>query len=649
VVEKNKMKKSIFIICLFFLFSTPLLSKEEKICDWIITGGKYQKYLDDLPSSNFHSAFYVVVGKDGRCSYGWDWEETHWKKIEQVLQDSFNDCEKWRKKDYIDGGECKPYDINAEIVWGKPELYEKLVGSKMKTNEEMIAFPSEEACQWIFYEEYQKYLNDLPSSDFHSAFYVAVESRSEKFPEGRCAHAWRWEPTPKLLEKVISKTFADCEYWRAKNNLKGECKPYDINAEIVWNKPELYKELTKSNIKKPEEKITTSSKGICDWIFADGKYQRYLYELPKADFHSAFHVVVGSDGRCTFGWQWNYTRKNMLTTRGVQFDTVQGSFNYCEKWRKEYEIDGECKPYDIDTEIVWNKPEHKILKLLATHKKILDEIAPKKEYSDYDFLDEDDVTMYGLDNIINSTDPSTLQKVIYIGEEKRNIVEPWTEREDKSRRFIFKTTVSVFDAYYENGKIFEILIYFKNEENKSKDRSTSLAEEYAFVIGLMPNILLQRLDAAHIFPDSEGVSNACACDRVIAIHPTYEGGYHIGTAIEELFIHELVHASLDKPFYGSYKSLNKKRHKNDTIKSKKLNWGYWRKALKKDKKKYITEYAKTSIHEDLAESFTAWVALRYKVHRISDLQKQKIENLIPNRIKFFDEQNFDMYPLVLSN
>ena len=509
----------------------------------------------------------------------------------------------------------------------------------------MIAFPSEEACQWIFYEGYQKYIDDLPSSDFNSAFYVAVESRSEKFPEGRCEHAWRWEPNPQTLEKVISKTFADCEYWRVKNNLKGECKPYDINSEIVWNKPELYKELTKSNIKKPEEKITTPSEEICDWIFADGKYQHYLYELPKADFHSAFHVVVGSDGKCTFGWQWNYTRKNMKSTRAVQFDTVQGSLNECEKWRKEYEIDGECKPYDIDTEIVWNKPEHKILKLLAAHKKILDEIASKKE--DYDY--EDDVSLHGLRNIINSTDPSTLQKVIYIGEEKRNIVEPWTEREDKSRRFVFKTTTFVFDAYYENGKIFEILIYFKNEANKSKVQSTSLAEEYAFVLGQMPNILLQRLDAAHIFPDIDGVSNACACDRVISIHPIYEGGYDMGSAIEELFIHELVHASLDKPFYGSYKPMNKIRHKNKNIKTKKVNMGHFRKAIKKDKRKYITDYAKTSPHEDLAESFTAWLALRYKVDRISDRQKLKIENTIPNRIKFFDEQNFDMYPLILSN
>ena len=95
--------------------------------------------------------------------------------------------------------------------------------------------------------------------------------------------------------------------------------------------------------------------------------------------------------------------------------------------------------------------------------------------------------------------------------------------------------------------------------------------------------------------------------------------------------------------------MNKKRHKNETIESKKLSWRDWRKAVKKDKKKYINDYAKTSIHEDLAESFIAWVALRYKSKRLPNIKIQEIENNIPNRIIFFDKQNFDMYPLTLNN
>ena len=386
--------------------------------------------------------------------------------------------------------------------------------------------------------------------------------------------------------------------------------------------------------------LLSKEEKICDWIITNGDYQKYLDDLPKADFHSAFHVVVGSDGKCAFGWVWNYTRPNMKSTRGVQQDTVQGSFNECEKWRKGYGIDGECKPYDIDTEIVWNKPGHKILKLLTAHKKLLDKFACSQSK---------DVGMWELACIINSKDPSTLQKIIYIGEEKRNMREPMTVREDKSRSFLFKATPYVFDAYFENGKIFEILIYFEKEKNKGKAKAESLANSYAFMIGQMPNVLLQRLDAAHIFADIEGVSNAGANDRTIDIHPVGESGYMNENALEELFMHELVHASLDKPIYGVYKTMNKKRHKNETIESKKLSWRDWRKAVKKDKKKYINDYAKTTIHEDLAESFIAWVALRYKSKRLPNIKIQEIENNIPNRIIFFDKQNFDMYPLTLNN
>ena len=112
-----------------------MLSKEQKICDWIINSGEYQEYLDDLPSiekkitnHQIHSAFYVVVGKSGRCSYGWNWWDANSKTIEQVLQDSFNNCEKWRKKDNIDG-ECKPYDLSqfsSNLIYKNIKVFLKI-------------------------------------------------------------------------------------------------------------------------------------------------------------------------------------------------------------------------------------------------------------------------------------------------------------------------------------------------------------------------------------------------------------------------------------------------------------------------------------------------------------------------------------------
>ena len=53
IVEKNaEMKKIILILCLFFLFSTSLNAKEGKICEWIITDGDYQEYLEWVAAGN---------------------------------------------------------------------------------------------------------------------------------------------------------------------------------------------------------------------------------------------------------------------------------------------------------------------------------------------------------------------------------------------------------------------------------------------------------------------------------------------------------------------------------------------------------------------------------------------------------------------
>jgi len=48
----------------------------------------------------------------------------------------------------------------------------------------------------------------------------------------------------------------------------------------------------------------------------------------------------------------------------------------------------------------------------------------------------------------------------------------------------------------------------------------------------------------------------------------------------------------------------------------------------------------------VAESILIWIAVRYRSDRISKENNEIVLNTIPNRLKFFDEQNFDMYPLV---
>ena len=71
----------------------------------------------------------------------------------------------------------------------------------------------------------------------------------------------------------------------------------------------------------------------------------------------------------------------------------------------------------------------------------------------------------------------------------------------------------------------------------------------------------------------------------------------------------------------------------------------WLSAQKADCN-FISDYAKEHpIREDIAESYLTYLAVRFRSDRIYSELKLKIENAIPNRIKYFDSKKFDMYPV----
>mgnify|MGYP001368256414 CR=1 FL=1 len=77
------------------------------------------------------------------------------------------------------------------------------------------------------------------------------------------------------------------------------------------------------------------------------------------------------------------------------------------------------------------------------------------------------------------------------------------------------------------------------------DNAKALGLEYAELLGRMPNVLFQRLDAAHIFADKEGVPNAAPWTRVINIHPFGPSGTRYGTNIEAYFMQLLENITSD--------------------------------------------------------------------------------------------------------
>ena len=188
----------------------------------------------------------------------------------------------------------------------------------------------------------------------------------------------------------------------------------------------------------------------------------------------------------------------------------------------------------------------------------------------------------------------------------------------KGGRWITKK-VFLFNAIYEE-RIIEIQV---NPEFKNPDNAFQEAFFYSEIIGRLPNFLLTNVKTVWIHKGNKAWGGG---NENLLIHI---GDTDIKEEIiEEVFIHEAGHTSLDWKWGGV------------------INRTQWNKAAKKDIE-YISQYAKKySKREDVAESIVPWIAVRYRLDRISNADAETILKTIPNRLKFFDEQNFDMYPLV---
>lgn len=61
---------------------------------------------------------------------------------------------------------------------------------------------------------------------------------------------------------------------------------------------------------------------------------------------------------------------------------------------------------------------------------------------------------------------------------------------------------------------------------------------------------------------------------------------------------------------------------------------------------FISDYARDHPgREDVAETFNAWFALRYRPARLTEEQRVAIERTIPHRLAYFDAQDFDVSPI----
>ncbi len=215
-------------------------------------------------------------------------------------------------------------------------------------------------------------------------------------------------------------------------------------------------------------------------------------------------------------------------------------------------------------------------------------------------------------NIITSEDSSSYISLKYSGIDNRTMydrrVEDWVE-----------DTPFLFQANYNDSLSIEMQV---NSEFNTVYNARKQAEKFAVVLGRLTTTLRKDVKTVWIHRGMELFGGG---NNNILIHTEYsEKHYEAQGILEETLVHEASHTSLDFD------------HSNSA---------HWIDAQKKDGV-FISEYAEQNPdREDIAESYLPYLAIRYREDRIPDSLKNIIIKTIPNRIKYFDEQNFNMHPL----
>lgn len=213
-------------------------------------------------------------------------------------------------------------------------------------------------------------------------------------------------------------------------------------------------------------------------------------------------------------------------------------------------------------------------------------------------------------DIITKDDPTTFVKIGYLGQGTRQMFDRRINKYSKVKAHLFR-------ARYSDAADVEVQV--NTEFTKAKASSHAL--KYAKVIGRIPVCLRKDVDTVWIH---DGFQPFGGGNRNLLIHVLQGKQYETDGILEETFVHEASHTSLDATHSASKG---------------------WLKAQKSDPE-FISTYARDNpTREDIAESFLPYLAVRYRADRISPELAAQIKQAIPARIKYFDSQKLKVSPV----
>lgn len=178
----------------------------------------------------------------------------------------------------------------------------------------------------------------------------------------------------------------------------------------------------------------------------------------------------------------------------------------------------------------------------------------------------------------------------------------------------------VFEATYLcSADTVEVLVSPEFTEEQALEQ----AARFARIMGQMPIASRAGVREIHV---NAGNEVAAGGNNMVMFHTDYADA--IGTWIEEVFLHEAAHTSLDYVFGGL------------------VDEGLWSEAASQDGQfvsQYATDYPD---REDIAESHVAFIIreLSRDNERLLD-SAAKVEALIPARLAYFESLGADFGPL----
>src|SRR5262245_16906527 len=221
-------------------------------------------------------------------------------------------------------------------------------------------------------------------------------------------------------------------------------------------------------------------------------------------------------------------------------------------------------------------------------------------------------TIFIAPDIITASDPTAFTNMTYAGRGTRLMY-------DRRVNAFTNLNAYLFNARFDDGLATELQV---NPEFGNTNAASIEARKYGIVIGRLPTVSRTRVQTVWIH---QGVQPFGGGNNNLLIHIGQAALYEADGILEETLVHESGHTSLD-PVHASAAG--------------------WVAAQAADPE-FISTYAGDNrTRDDIAESYLPWLAVRHRANRISTALFNTITSTIPNRLAYFDRQNFNMYPIV---